>query len=396
MQNKKTIKAGIIGSGFAASFHYAALQRVFSAAVEVVGVYSIAMDEAEDFATSRGIKRYATLQEIMADVDIIHVCVPPAYHEEIVLSALKADKDVIVEKPFTGYFGNQDDRFNGDTFPREQALVYAIDSVKRMLQAEAESKGRIMYAENWIYAPAVQKEREIIEKSKSQILWISGEQSHSGSHSLSYGKWKLSGGGSLIGKGCHPLTAVFYLKAVEGYARLGRPIRPKTVSARVHALTRMDSYDNKGYLKTHYSDIEDFATLHLVFEDGTVADIFANELSLGGTNNWLKIYANNHRTECNMSHNNSMQTYTPEEKNFEDVYIVEKTETKQGWSQVSPDEGWFLGYQHEMNAFYNAHIENGRIESNSQLAADTIITIYTAYLSAEKKGAELEICLVSD
>jgi len=158
----------------------------------------------------------------------------------------------------------------------------------------------------------------------------------------------------------------------------------------------MDSYDNKGYLKTHYSDIEDFATLHLVFEDGTVADIFANELSLGGTNNWLKIYANNHRTECNMSHNNSMQTYTPEEKNFEDVYIVEKTETKQGWSQVSPDEGWFLGYQHEMNAFYNAHIENGRIESNSQLAADTIITIYTAYLSAEKKGAELEICLVSD
>lgn len=394
MQNKKNIKAGIVGSGFAASFHYAALLRVFSVTVEIAGVYSIDMDEAQSFAVSRGIKRYRTLQEIIAEVDVVHVCVPPAFHEEVVLSALEAGKHVIVEKPFTGYFGKQEEGFNGDIFPREEGLTYAIESVKRMLQAEAVSNGRIMYAENWIYAPPVQKEREIIEKSMSQILWMSGEQSHSGSHSLSYGKWKLSGGGSLIGKGCHPLSAVLYLKAIEGYTRLGRPIRPKTVSARVHALTRMTDYDNKGYLKTHYSDIEDFASLHLVFEDGTIADIFANELSLGGTNNWLKIYANNHRTECNMSHNNSMQTYTPEEKNFEDVYIVEKTETKQGWSQVSPDEGWFLGYHHEMNAFYQAIAENSRIDSDSLLAADTIVTIYTAYLSAEMKGMELAVELI--
>ena len=394
MKNKKIIKAGIVGSGFAASFHYAALQHVFNAKVEVVGVYSVDINEAQQFAQDRGIDCYTTLGELINHADIIHACIPPAFHEEIVLAALEAQKDVIVEKPFTGYFGNDNENFHGDTFLREDGLVYAIESVKRMLLAETRSKGRIMYAENWIYAPPIQKEREIIEKSKSQVLWMNGEQSHSGSHSLSYGKWKLSGGGSLIGKGCHPLSAALYLKAVEGYARLGKPIRPQTVSARVHALTRMPDYQNMGYLKTHYSDIEDFASLHIVFEDGTIADIIANELSLGGTNNYLKVYANNHRTECNMSHNNTMQTYTPEEKNFKDVYIVEKAETKQGWSQVSPDEGWFLGYQHEMNAFYKASVENSKIESNSQLAADTIVTIYTAYVSAERKGVELEICLL--
>lgn len=46
-----------------------------------------------------------------------------------------------------------------------------------------------------------------------------------------------------------------------------------------------------------------------------------------------------------------MQAYTPSEKHFENVFVVEKTETKQGWSYMSPDEGWFTGYQHEMDAF---------------------------------------------
>ena len=45
-----------------------------------------------------------------------------------------------------------------------------------MLQAEKKSKGRILYAENWIYAPSIQKEREIIEKTGAQVLWIHAAQ----------------------------------------------------------------------------------------------------------------------------------------------------------------------------------------------------------------------------
>ena len=111
--------------------------------------------------------------------------------------------------------------FNGDTFPREEGLAVAMESIRRMLEAEKESKGSIMYAENWVYAPAIQKERELIEKTGAQILWIQAQQSHSGSHSLDYGKWRLSGGGSLMGKGSHPLTAAIYLKHVEGRVRNG-------------------------------------------------------------------------------------------------------------------------------------------------------------------------------
>jgi hypothetical protein len=89
-----------------------------------------------------------------------------------------------------------------------------------------------------------------------------------------------------------------------------------------------------------------------------------------------------------------MQTYTPSGKHLSDVYVVEKTETKEGWSFMSPDEGWFAGYQHEMNAFYHTAAYGGRLESNSTLAADVTATIYAGYVSSERKGAATEIILL--
>jgi len=389
--DKKVVRAGIVGSGFAARFHYDALQRVFSTKVEIVGVYSVSTAELEEYTKLRNLKAYHDLDELIKDCDLIHVCTPPVTHEPIIIAALKHNKHVIVEKPFTGYFGDGSENFNGDTFSREKGLEETLKSISRMLEAEKESEGVIMYAENWVYAPSIQKEREILEKTGAQIIWMHGEQSHSGSHSLVYGQWKYSGGGSMIGKGCHPLTAAIYLKHVEGRARNGAPIRPKFISCRTHAITRMPTFKDEGHLRTTYTDIEDFAMSHIEFEDGTIADLFASELVLGGVHNWLEVNTNNHRTICNINPNSAMQSYTPDETYFKDVYVVEKTETKQGWSAISPDEGWFSGYQHELDAFYRTAAYGDPVESNSSLAADAIATIYAGYVSAERKGAQVEI-----
>ncbi len=391
MKNKKSIRTGIIGSGFAAKFHLDAIQRVFSANAEVVGVYSRNYKNLKLFSEENGVKPYSDLGELIASSDILHICTPPVSHEAIAVKALKRDKDVIIEKPFTGYFGTGDEEFCGDTFSREIGLRKAINSIRRLLKAEKASKGSIMYAENWVYAPAIQKERELIQKTEAQILWIQAQQSHSGSHSLDYGKWKASGGGSLMGKGCHPLTAAIYLKHAEGKARIGKPIRPKSITARTHAITRMDTFENKGHLRDSYTDVEDYAFAHVVFEDGTLADIVASELLHGGVKNYLEVHANNHRTVCNLAPNNAMQTYNPVEENFKDIYVVEKTGTKMGWTNISPDEAWFNGYQHEMEAFYRASVYGGPIESNSSLAGDVIATIYAAYVSAKNNGREKDV-----
>ncbi|MHC4632590.1 MAG: gfo/Idh/MocA family oxidoreductase, partial [Planctomycetota bacterium] len=131
--------------------------------------------------------------------------------------------------------------------------------------------------------------------------------------------------------------------------------------------------------------------MHIVFEDGTIADIFASDIILGGTHNWLEVAANNHRTICNINPNTAMKTYNPVDAYFADVYVVEKIGTKQGWSNPSPDEDWFTGYPQETEAFYRTIAYGDPLESNSSLAADCISTIYSAYVSAEKAGAEVPI-----
>lgn len=394
MTERKKIRAGIFGSGYAARFHFEALKRVTCANVEVIGAYSPTRSKLEEFTNQRSITSYASPEELIDNSDVIHVCTPPSTHEQLAIEILAAGKHAIVEKPLTGYFGDGSENFNGDTFSRRKGLEQTTESLRRMLDAEKKSKGKIMYAENWVYAPAIQKEREIIEKSGAQLLRMLGEESHSGSHSPVYGIWKFSGGGSLIGKGCHPLAGAFYLKNVEGRSRTGKPIRPVAVSARAHAVTRMPGFIDRGHLRTGYRDIEDYGIIHVVFQDGTIADIIASELALGGVVNRLEVFADNHRTLCSMTPNNAMQTYTPDEKYFKEIYIVEKTETKQGWSWVSPDESWFNGYQHEMEAFYRSAAFGEPVESNSTLAADVIATIYAAYVSAAEKGREVEVVLL--
>jgi predicted dehydrogenase len=387
--DKKTVRAGIVGAGFSASFHFEAIKKVYGTNVEVRGVH--ALEGAEAYADRRGIDIYDSLEQLVDDVDVIHCCATASAHEPIAVAALERDKFVIVEKPLTGFFGDGSEDFNGETFPKDVVLDKALASVERMLAAERKSKGRILYAENWVYAPSIQKEREILEKTGAQILWIHGEEAHSGSHAKTYAYWKYSGGGVMIGKGCHPLTAALYLKRVEGKARDGKPIRPRTVTARIHALTRMPNFRDEGHIRSDYFDIDDFSVMHVTFEDGTIATIFASDIILGGIHNWLEVAANNHRTVCNINPNTAMQTYNSAEENFKDIYVVEKIGTKQGWTTPSPDEDWFTGYPQEIEAFYRTVAYGDPVESDGNLAADCISTIYSAYVSAERKGAEVDI-----
>ena len=388
---KKTVRTGIVGSGFSASFHFEALKKIYGTEVEVVGVYTLDRQGGAKYAGERGIRAFESLDALLDEVDVIHVCTPPIAHEEISVAGLSRDKFVICEKPLTGHFGDGTDEFHGDRLSKQVALDAALASIDRIIEAENNGKGRLLYAENWIHMPSIQKEREILEKTGGQILWMHGEEAHSGSHAAYYAFWKNGGGGVMIGKGCHPLSAALYLKRVEGRTRDGEPIRPKTVSARTHAITRLEGFRDAGLIRCDYHDIDDLSMMHVEFTDGTVADIFASDIVLGGIHNWLEVCANNHRAVCNINPNTAMQTYNPVEANFRDIYVVEKIETKQGWACTSPDEDWFTGYPQEMEAFYRTIAYDEPAESDLLLAADSVSTIYSAYLSAERQGAAVEV-----
>jgi predicted dehydrogenase len=391
MASKPRVRSGIVGSGFAANLHYEGIKRVYGADIELVGVFSPTQSNARRFAEPRGLRTFPSLDSLLDEIEVVHVCASPAAHEPVAVAALQRGVHAVVEKPLTGWFGDDTEGFHGSGASMQAALDGALASIDRMLAAEANSKAMIFYAENWVYAPAIQKEREIIEKTAAQVLWMHGEESHSGSHSKAYGFWRFNGGGALIGKAVHPLTAALYLKRVEGRLHNGRPIRPAAVSARTHSLTRLDGFIDRGFLRTAYHDVEDFSATHVVFEDGTIADIFASEIVMGGIHNWLEVMANNHRTICNINPNTAMQTYNPTEEQFRDIYVVEKIGTKQGWAPTAPDEDFITGFPQEVEAFYRAASTGERPESDSRLAADCISTVYSAYLSAERRGAEVSV-----
>jgi len=385
------IRIGIVGARFAARFHWHGYQRVYGTPVEVVGVTSHSAESREAFARQYGVLAFASFEALCDAVDVVDLCTPGSTHEPLAVQAVRRGRHVVIEKPFTGYYGPATVDFRGDSFSKEVMLREAMASCDRILAAAREAGKQICYAENWVYAPAIQKEREILAKTGGQILWVIGDESHSGSHSPYYGIWKFSGGGALVGKGCHPLTAVLYLKRVEGEARDHKPIRPATVSARTHEITRLKGYRDAGFLRTNYEDIEDYGQMHLTFVDGTVADVFSSELVMGGVHNWLEVFANNHRTRCNLNPIDALETYCPKEELLKDVYVVEKTGTKQGWSHPAPDEDWQHGYPQEFEDFAQSLALQRDPLCGGELARDTIAVLYSAYLSAERRGTEVEI-----
>ena len=389
----KPIRIGIVGAGFAARYHVECLRRTYGARVKIAGVTSLTKESREKFGATHGIPTYDSVDAMLARIDLLDICSPPSAHEGSILAAAGCGKAIVCEKPLTGYFGppGADENYRGDRDSKLRMLDATVKRLRRIAQAVRKHGVFFGYAENFVYAPSVQKEREVIERTGAQILRMTGEESHNGSASPIYGTWRFSGGGSLMGKGCHPLGGMLYLKRVEGLAREGKPIRPARVCARTHQLTRLPGYRDQQFIRTDYHDVEDYGFIHTVFDDGTVADVLTSEVSLGGIYDYVEVFANNHRTRCHISPVGLVETYNPRGDQFRDIYLVEKASTKEGWSRAAADENFTMGYQNEIEDFVTCASQGRPPQSDIDLALDTTAAIYAAYASDEKNGAEVPV-----
>ena len=169
MTSKVKVRAGIVGSGFAANLHYEGLARVYGTDVDLVGIFSPTETNARRFAEPRGLRTFPSLDALLGEVEVVHACVSPAAHEAVAHFALERGVHAIIEKPLTGWFGDGNPDFHASNTLMQRALDGALASVDRMLEAEAKSGAMILYAENWVYAPAIQKEREIIEIGRAHV-----------------------------------------------------------------------------------------------------------------------------------------------------------------------------------------------------------------------------------
>ncbi len=386
----KRVRVGLVGAGFAAHFHADCYRRVAGVEVELRAVAAARPERARALADEFAISRaYERVEDLLADpeVDLVDLCVPNHLHVPLIEAAARAGKHVAVEKPLTGYFGEDwpdPTAAIGDVVPRDRMRAGALANADRAIAACRQAGVKLLYAENWVYAPGIQKMRRLLERAGGSILRIEGEESHSGSHAAYYRHWRTAGGGTMLGKGCHPLGAALYLKRVEGLRRLGQPIRPRSVVAETARLTRTPGFEGEAthYIKSGYEDIEDWASLLVTFDDGTVAQITAADTTLGGIRNYLTVFASNAVVTANINPNNLCTAYAPEASIFGDEYITEKIETKAGWTFPAPDEDWVTGYPHEMQDFVEAVAFDREPLSDAALARDVVAVIFAGYQSA--------------
>ena len=430
MENTSSLKAGIVGVGFAGGFHLESLQRVRGIPIEIAGCTSSHAETREAFAEKHGIRAFENVEDLISVCDVVDVCTPPYAHEDVTVKAARAGRHVIVEKPFTGSFLNREKYSQLDqpagTFCEERYRE-AVTSAQRMVEAVQASNTLLCFAENWHFLPSGLKTcrlmmRSMHRKSRledgnwnegeidpgARVMLIRGVEAHSGSSSPVYGDLQYAGGGAIVGKACHPLGFALYLKRLEGIVRNGRPIAPEAVSCRCGYLTSNAEYETPDYrnnrkVRAGYVDGEDYAALFVRFQDGTFAQVESNEFTLGGVNNVFEVLSNKFRVRSNLSPNESLVAYSPSAEVFEPEHIVAKLGTPGGWSLPAFAENFTLGYIEEMQVFAEriaAHRSGGEYtatppylppEQDLELALDSVKVMYAGYVSDERNGAEVEL-----
>jgi Oxidoreductase family, NAD-binding Rossmann fold len=165
------VRVGLVGTGFVAELHMYAYKRVYGVDADVVAAVSRS-DQVDTFAKKHKIAHtYRDYRALLADpaIDVVDICTPPALHAQMIVDAVRAGKHVICEKPFTGYFGRPGDpKPIGRKVPKA-AMYEHVMAEMTDLRAAIENSGKLfMYAEDWVYAPALAKTVEILQRDRRQ------------------------------------------------------------------------------------------------------------------------------------------------------------------------------------------------------------------------------------
>ncbi len=295
MASKKTVVIGLVGAGYACQLHGNGYRRVSGVDIRLKSICDTDEVRAKAEMTRFGFENWVKdFDELIKDpeIDVIDICTPPFLHPKMIIKAIKAGKHVICEKPLSGYFGLPDDKAPiGDTVSREKMYRHVMAEMDEIKAAVDAGDRMFMYAENYVYCPTVQKAAQVIRAKKSKILFMRGEESLKGSSSAVAGQWARTGGGSLVRVGCHPLSGVLWLTQEEAKAR-GETIGIKDVTCATAVSTSALKDSEKRHIAARPEDVEDVATMTVTFTDGTMALVIAGDVCLGGTTNYVNVYAN--------------------------------------------------------------------------------------------------------
>ncbi len=135
------LKIGICGCGSITKYRHAP-EYADNAYAEIAGFYDPVRERAEDLSKEFGGIVYESAEAMLNDkkLDAVSICSANKYHFEQVITALKAGKHVLCEKPMTT----------------------SLEKAGLIVKTAAESGKKLMIAENFRTAPAHIKAKDLI------------------------------------------------------------------------------------------------------------------------------------------------------------------------------------------------------------------------------------------
>lgn len=270
----KKYKVGIIGYGWVAGAHIAAINATTQA--EVAAVYSSrALNDADLSARHGGaIQCFTDLTKMLAtDIDVVSVCSYPYDHARQAIAAARAGKHLIIEKPLT---------LNLKDLRRMQEAVRAA-GVKTCVCFECR------YSSQFLTTKAVIDQGLLGKIHYGEVDYYHGIGPWYGQ--FRWNTRKNAGGSSLLSAGCHALDALLLCmgSAVESVSSLSTRSKNRDFAKYEYPTSSVTLVNFKDGRVGKTASIIDclqpyYFHVHLVGSEGSLLDNKLHSTQLGGLN----------------------------------------------------------------------------------------------------------------
>jgi predicted dehydrogenase len=310
-----TVRIGLVGSGFVATFYMQGLAEVPNQEVRVVCATNSA--HAKAFAETWGIPESTTDVDALLnrdDIDLVLLAVPNQVHKDLAFKTARAGKNVVCTKPLAR---------NGD-------------EAAEMLRAVREAGVLHGFAETEVFAPAVMRARKMIEDGAiGEVLTVRSREAHGGPHAPHFWNRELSGGGALMDMGCHTIEAARYF--------VGKDVAPVEVLAWGDLLVHKDK-----------TTAEDNAVALIRFAGGQLGHMELSWTARGGLDLRNEVYGTDGAIFTDVTRGTPISAFALGRTG----YLVEKADLETGWVVPVPDEARVYGYHEEMKHFVECVAQN--------------------------------------
>jgi UDP-N-acetyl-2-amino-2-deoxyglucuronate dehydrogenase len=238
------MRFAIIGAGVIGAVHARLIDSLGEKAT-LVAVIDTDRARADALAAEHGAHAYSSAADAFAaeEIDAVSVCLPSALHTDAAIEALRAGKDVIVEKP----------------------IAVTLADADRIVAAESESGRTVaVISQRRFQPPAVAIKAAIDAGGLGRLT--SGIAESAFFRPQSYydsGDWRgtvaIDGGGALMNQGIHALDLLIWM--------LGTPVR-------VSAQTSQIAHER--------IEVEDVAAATILFDNGAIGLILASTAARPG------------------------------------------------------------------------------------------------------------------